>query len=124
MKSFLIIVASFAFALCAGKAFAQQAQPNSTIAQVTGASIDASGTIAVTNTFQSLFAALQNRKSCTIQNNGTNKMYIGVGSSPTLTNSFQVPAGATFVCATMGVTVNDAIAITGTAGDAFVAKRQ
>ena len=94
-------------------------------------SVNVSGTITSTNTFQSVIASVvggisQNRASCTIQNNGTHTMYVFPGpiANATLTNSVQVPTGGFFYCYT-GVTVLvDQISITGTAGDAFYAAYQ
>jgi hypothetical protein len=86
----------------------------------TGASSNPSnGTIAVTNTFQSLIAQNSTRKACSYQNQGTHTMYFSVAVSPTLANSFQVPAQWTFNCTNANVVITDAISITGTSGDAF-----
>ena len=98
---------------------------------------DASGTIAVTNTFQKVFSGANNtvapvtgtagaRHGCSIQNNGTHTMFItesvGVAGS-TLTNSWQVAAGALFNCNFGAVVLTGEIDITGTTADAYVAKQ-
>jgi hypothetical protein len=87
----------------------------------TGASSNpVNGTIAVTNTFQSLITMNASRKACSFQNQGTHNMYFSVASSPTLANSYQVTPFTIFYCSGPGnITITDAIQITGTAGDAF-----
>lgn len=92
----------------------------------TGASSNPiNGTIAVTNTFQTLTALNTARKSCTFQNQGTHTMYFSIAPSPTLTNSLQVPPGGLYECASSSnVVITDLIYITGTAGDAFAGEWQ
>ena len=92
-----------------------------------------SGTITVTNTFQSVLANSQTnnpgargRTSCTVQNNGTHTMFVFFGpiANATLTNSFQLAAGNAILCQVNGATLQDQVSITGTSGDAFVAAQQ
>ena len=73
---------------------------------------DKSGTIAVTNTFQLVFASQGNsanptpglggeRHGCSIQNNSVRNMYINEGTpigSATLTNTWILGAGALWNC--------------------------
>lgn len=87
---------------------------------VEASSTPVNGTIATTDTFQSLLAQNAARKSCAIQNQGANMQYISAAVSPSLANSFQLAPGKTFNCASPGgVTITDALEITGTAGDAY-----
>jgi hypothetical protein len=83
------------------------------------------GTIAVTNTFQTLISFNAGRKSCTFQNQGTHTMYFSVASSPTLANSIQVQPGGLYQCASASnVVITDLVYVTGTAGDAFAGEWQ
>lgn len=86
----------------------------------------ATGTITVTNSFQSALAADNGRKGCAIQNIGSNTMYVFPGlSGPTTASSLQLTAGQIFYCggpATLVIT--DLIQITGTANDRFVVLSQ
>jgi hypothetical protein len=91
----------------------------------------ASSTIAVTNTFQSLFdgftiqAAGARRSGCLIANNGASSMFVFLGAgTPTTPTSIPLAAGATFNCNMGGVVVQDRVRITGTAGQAFFAVQQ
>jgi len=87
---------------------------------------NASGTIAVTNTFQALFAAASGRKACLIQNNSARNMYVYFGTlaSATLTNSIILAASQSIACTNNGIINADAVSITGTATDAFYASQQ
>lgn len=124
MKFVGIILAAFAFAFASHSALAQQQQPNSIIAIVTGSSTNCAGTIASTGTFQLALAAKQNRKSCTIQNLGSNNMNVGLRSGATANTSFVLQPNQTFSCGAYGVTVNDPIYIAGTAADKFQCEAQ
>lgn len=95
-------------------------------APISASSIPVNGTIAVTNTFQSLLAQNSNRKGCIVQNQGTHTMFISIASSPTLSNALQVPAGAFFYCSSgsTNIVISDQVWITGTAGDAFAGESQ
>lgn len=123
-----------ALVLLAGAASAQQ--PVITSPSRVG-SVNASGTIAVTNTFQQVFASAlllaQPRQGCAIQNNGVNTMWVFFGplASATKATSFQlVPPGVgvqggSIGCNTGGGGVlQDQVSITGTATEAFTANRQ
>jgi len=89
-------------------------------APVTASSNPVSGTIAVTNTFQTLLASNGGRRACVFQNNGAHTMYFSLAVTPTLGNSLQVLPGVAYYCAGLSnVVVGDTISITGTAGDAF-----
>lgn len=83
------------------------------------------GTIAVTNTFQSLVTVNPSRRGCTFQNQGTHTMYFSVAGSPTLANALQVVPGGYYYCSgPSNIVVTDPIQITGTAGDAFAGEWQ
>lgn len=91
-------------------------------------SYNLSGTITVTNTFQTVQAQNQNRASCTIQNNGTHTMYVyfGSGVSATTASSANIAAGGSVNCMTPtgNLILTDQVSITGTSGDAFYANFQ
>lgn len=94
-------------------------------APVGASSTPVSGTIAVTDTFQSLIVSNPTRKGCTFQNNGTHNMYFSVQSSPTKPGSLIVGPGGIFYCSgPSNIVLTDAIQITGTAGDAFAGNWQ
>lgn len=98
-----------------------------TTSPAAGSTTTGGTTIAVTSTFQQVLAAATGRKSCLVQNTGSNTQYVyfGVIGSATLSNSFQVAPGQPISCATPnGVVLTDAVNITGTAGDAYVAASQ
>lgn len=83
------------------------------------------GTVAVTNTFQTLVAQNSSRKGCIFQNQGTHTMYFSLQSVPTLAGSVQVPPTFFFYCSgPSNVVVTDTISITGTSGDAFAGNWQ
>jgi hypothetical protein len=92
-------------------------------------SYNASGTIAVTNTFQSVFAAPTTptgRVACTIQNNGTHNMWVFFGpiAKATEATSVILAANQTVNCNSGNVILQDQVSITGTASDAFFAAQQ
>lgn len=93
-------------------------------------STNVSSTVAVTNTFQSVFAqasASSPRNACSIQNNGTHTMYVFAGplAGATMAKSVQITAGQLYYCHTQnGSVLWDQISITGTAADAFYAASQ
>jgi hypothetical protein len=93
----------------------------------TGTTTQAKVPIAVTNTYQQALASSTTRKGCTIQYiavAGT-KGFIFAGSAPgDTTTSFQLTNGQTFNCQTPGLTITDAIQVTGTATDIFVVSSQ
>jgi hypothetical protein len=88
---------------------------------------NASGTIAVTNTFQTVFSASTLRTGCLIQNNGAGSMYVSEGiplaTPPTTAKSFTlVTASAPYRCDMPGGAVlTGEIDITGTATQAYYA---
>ena len=92
-------------------------------------STNASSTIAVTNTFQSIFTASvvrTGRVSCTVQNNGTNTMWVFYGPIANATKGASVTliAGQSTNCNIGGIVLKDQVSITGTSGDAFFAAQQ
>ncbi len=92
-------------------------------------SSDYSGTIASTNTFQSVFAASsgsRGRLGCNVTNNGAATMFIYLGAlaDATTPKSIQLAAGATYNCTTGTIVVTDQLSITGTSGQPFAAKQQ
>ena len=103
-----------------------------------GNSGDASGTIAVTNTFQTLWPQITTgpqRRGCLIINTSTDDQWVYFGpDSDTPTKAKAIPLNKAAVggelggwvsCATgAGSALQDHVWITGTAGDAYVAKQQ
>jgi len=94
-------------------------------------STNASSTITVTNTFQSIFAQStsdRGRTGCTIQNNsvGGNNMFVFFGAiaSATSPTSVQLTPGQSVNCEVGGIVLKDQVSITGTAGDQFFAAQQ
>lgn len=85
-----------------------------------------SSTITLTGTFQSIQTANSERKSCLIQNNGSNDMrvYFGPIASATSAASAKLSAGSSINCAAGGIVLTDQVSITGTTADAFVANFQ
>ena len=90
------------------------------------ASVNVSGTIAVTNTFQSIIARNTNRSGCTVQNTGTNTMYVFFGplASASTAASVKLAAGQAVSCNNGPVTLIDEVSITGTATEAFFGAHQ
>lgn len=91
-------------------------------------STDASSTITVTNTFQTVWGqqngpqASPVRAACSIQNNGGNNMWVYAGAgTPAKAMSLVVAPGAVYSCGSNEVVGTSLIAITGTSGDAFTA---
>lgn len=89
-----------------------------------------SGTIAVSNTFQSIQVFNRGRTGCLIQNQSTSNtmwVYFGPVASATKAASFILDTahGLSISCAVGGTSVvDDQVSITGTATDAFVANFQ
>lgn len=88
----------------------------------------ANGTITVTSTFQAIFAASPSRRAgCFVQNLDTSDMFVYFGtitnaSTPT---SVKLGAGVAVSCATeAGGVLQDAISITGTAGQRYMGQQQ
>jgi hypothetical protein len=86
---------------------------------------NASGTIAVTGTFQSIWPT-QSRALCQIQNNGTHVMSVFFGpiASATTATSYQLAAGLAVSCNSGFGVLYDQVSITGTAADVFYANEQ
>lgn len=89
-------------------------------------SYNAASTVAVTNTFQSIWAAsttLTGRTGCIVQNTGNNPMYVYTGAiaSATIAKSFKITAGQSFYCNVGNIVIRDQISITGTATETFFA---
>lgn len=84
-----------------------------------------SSTVAVTNTFQSLWVSNNSRNGCAIQNNGTNSMYIYFGAiaNATTAKSVKLAVGQSVNCNTGVVVLKDQVSITGTSGEAFYASQ-
>jgi len=83
-----------------------------------------SGTLAASNTFQSLSAADNNRSACLVQNNSTsNKMqvYFGPIANATTGASVVLDPGKSVSCNNGPVVATDQVSIAGTSGDAFLA---
>lgn len=89
-------------------------------------SVNVSGTIAVTNTYQSVIARNTSRSGCTVQNTGTNTMYVFFGplADATAAKSVKLAAGQAVSCNNGPVTLTDEVSITGTATEAFFAAHQ
>lgn len=87
--------------------------------------LNASSTITVTDTFQSVFVA-QERAACKIVNTGTNPMWVFFGpmASATKNTSIKMATGVSTTCGEGGVVRVDQVSITGTSGETFYADRQ
>lgn len=90
-----------------------------------------SGTIAVTNTFQSVFTASTGnntgRTGCALQNNSaSNSMYVFFGAiaDATIGKSVKLSPGQSVNCNAGNIVLKDEVSITGTSGDAFFAAQQ
>lgn len=98
-----------------------------TATQPTGTTTEAKVTVAVTSTYQQALAASATRKGCTIQYIavGGTKGYVFFGSAPAdTTTSFQLTNGQAINCGAPGVTLTDAVQVTGTGTDIFVVSNQ
>lgn len=85
-----------------------------------------STTIAVTNTFQSLWLASNVRTGCTIVNYGSNTMWVFFGpiASATKATSIQLAVNQAVYCTLGDIVLNTQVSITGTATEAFYAAQQ
>lgn len=103
--------------------------------QGANAIINSSGTIAVTNTFQPIWpqtgkldtpSTNRARVACTVQNTGTNPMYVFFGpiASATIAASVKIVAGQAAFCNIEGTTLQDAVSITGTSTETYYAAQQ
>jgi hypothetical protein len=113
--------------------FAAKAQTPVLTAPAAGTSTNASSTIALTNTFQQVFASNINRKACLIQNTGTHVMYVFFGTLGLAAQATSFPLypasaagypGGSISCVAGGIVLTDQVSITGTAGDTFTAVSQ
>jgi hypothetical protein len=119
MKIRKILALTAALLGLSGVATAQQAVVTSPASRVT---TNASSTIAVTDTFQQIWAAQSSRVNCGIQNNDTNSMWVYFGSgTPTKATSVVLAPGQFLNCATSGVVASSAVWITGTSSGVFYA---
>lgn len=102
-------------------------------------SSNVSTTIAVTDTFQQVFAALttqRGRTGCTIINYGAATMWVfedstaaglvaaNVSATATKAKSVQLATNQAYSCGTNGIVISSAIFITGTATQAFYGAQQ
>lgn len=121
MKRLIVIAA-----LLLGSA-AHAQTPNPVTTQPKGVTTqNSSGTIAVTNTFQTIWSKssnVQGRLGCYVQNKGSNPMYVYFGpkASATTPTSINLSGGAAISCANGVIVQQDEVNITGTAGDAYYA---
>lgn len=81
---------------------------------------DASGTIAVTNTYQTVFPRNVNRVGCVIQNQGAANMSVRVNG----TTVYTLQPLQLFYCNNSMYTIISLIEITGTATQAFAASSE
>lgn len=115
--SFILLIASVSMALA----------QSPVVTKPYGATINnSSGSISVTNTFQSIWIASTantGRVDCLIQNKGSNSMYLYFGNivNATTPNSLTLGSGTSFRCGNNGTILKDQISITGTSGDTFFA---
>lgn len=114
----------FALVLAPWLAYAQ-VNPVTTIPSARSADSTNSSTIAVTNTFQTVFTANANRTGCTIQNNSARTMYVYfvpiAGTAATTAASAVLAAGQALNCSVFGTSLTNSVQITGTATDVFYA---
>lgn len=117
----LLAIAGFVMAGVSGVE-AQQAVVTSPIARSV---LNASGTIGVTNTFQSLWTQNSVRVGCTVQNNDSNAMWVYFGpiANATKANSVLLDPGQVLNCSNSGVSATDQVSITGTSTGAFFASQ-
>jgi len=113
------IVALFGMLLIASPAPALAQQVDST---------QSSSTVSVTNTFQQVLPQNDTRRGCTVQNKGSNNMFVFFGpiASATTNNSFLLlpAAGNSVSCNLPGGTIRSQVSITGTGGDRYVFSEQ
>lgn len=89
-----------------------------------------SGAIALSQTFQSIWAASTNtrgRAGCTVQNrSASNTQYIFFGpiASALTSKSVAITPGQSVTCTVGGIVLQDQVSITGTAPDAYFAAQQ
>ncbi len=123
MKRFLIFLTALLFS---ASAYAQSpviTQPYPV------SSSNNSSTIAVTNTFQSIWVkntVTRGRAGCTVQNTGSNTMWVFYGpiANATKGRSVVLSVGQSTNCNVGGIVLQDQVSITGTATEAFFAAQQ
>lgn len=111
--------------ICPQLAFAQ-GNPVVTSPYAANSITNSSSTIAVTNTFQSIWVASIDRTgrvACTVQNTGTNPMYVFFGpiADATIAKSVKLTAGQAATCNNGPVVLRQQVSITGTATETFYA---
>ena len=128
MKQFLtisfLVIALILYGWVGSRADPNTASPVTTIPFGLNNVENDSSTITTTSIFQSVFLANAGRSSCIIQNNSAAaKMFVFFGSStPTTPTSYQLAAGTSIACETVGGVVKKSqVQITGTAGDVYYA---
>jgi hypothetical protein len=92
-------------------------------------SINLSGTIATTNTFQQIQGQNGGRNGCTVQNITTSDnqwVYFGACASATKASSVLLAPGQSVSCSLPGsdIVLSDTVCITGTGADSFFANFQ
>lgn len=92
------------------------------IAQQRARSLQTSGTVTLTDSFQTIKTADDQRRGCLFQNKGTNTLFVFYGAlaSATKDGSFEVLTKLYFSTNVGGVNNSDTISITGTTGDKWV----
>lgn len=117
MKIFLFLL------LFITPAFAQQTVITKPFGVTT--SLPATNTITSTDVFQTVFPA-GNRSSCTIQNKGSNSMWVCFTSrsSCTKANSIKLSTEKSVGCIAGSVVLKDEVSVLGTSGDEFYAASQ
>lgn len=90
---------------------------------------NASGAIVGTNSFKQIWPQSTNnrgRAGCTIQNVGTNPMYVYFGTlaSATTPTSVRLLANQFVSCNQSGITLQDEVSIAGTSGEFYYAAQQ
>lgn len=132
MRTINLVIVSLALAAAAVLLMLRGAQSQApVITQPYGVvSSNSSGTIAVTNTFQSIWTAstaTTGRVSCAIQNKGAADpmyVYFGAIAGAAIAKSVKLTTSTMMNCTVFGMVLKDQVSITGTSGDAFFAAQQ
>lgn len=125
MKKIILVLGLLWLSL--GSAFAQEKV--FTLPSPLTAVDNESSSIAVTNTFQQVFpasTATNGRTGCTIQNTGTNPMYVffGTTAAATIAKSVKIIVGQPVTCDNNNTVLKTAVQITGTATETYYASQQ
>lgn len=126
----LIKIMAFGLFLISGVDYASAQAPVITQPLNVTSNPVASGSVASSGTFQSVFAADTNtrgRASCTIQNTGANTLYVFFGpiANATRAKSVQLTTGLPVYCATPnGGVIKDQVSVDGTTAGTFYAAVQ